>query len=238
MNEYRRVLILAGLILFASSCTIAGDTVMNDRNLSDFDRIHMKDSGNLILVQGSEESVIVETDEDALGDIVTSVRNRVLTLGYHQKSLLHRFRAPEPLNYHVSIVNLRGIEISGSGSIQAESIVAEELDMKINGSGSASIKVLTASDLDVRVNGSGEFDLTGGVKHQMINISGSGQYRAGSLLSETADVNIAGSGEVSVNAGKVLKVNVSGSGLVEYSGSPNVTVDIRGSGRAVSLDSN
>lgn len=238
MNTYSKIAMLVISIIFVSPCVLARDVVKIERSVGDFNKIHMMGTGNLILAQDSEASVLIEANKDASKEIQTSVRNGVLTLEYDPKTWRQIFRKSDSLTYYITAVELDGIEISGSGNFQAESIVTDQLTLIINGSGTATINAMTTDTINTHVNGSGTFSLAGRATHQEVDIRGSGEYRAGNLISDTADVRISGSGKVAVNANEVLKVKVSGSGLLEYTGSPKTTLDVSGSGKIVNTDTN
>jgi hypothetical protein len=119
-------------------------------------------------------------------------------------------RATEPIDYELTVEDLRALEVSGVGSVEAEGIDTDELAVAIGGSG------------DVKISGNAE--------RQDVDISGSGDYRALDLDSEEVKIDVGGSGSAVVNTSDALEAKVGGSGSVEYVGDPEVEQDVSGAG--------
>ncbi len=117
----------------------------------------------------------------------------------------------EPINYLLTVKDLRALKLSGSGSIDAEDISTDKLFTTTSGSGAV--------------------EISGGADRQEISVSGSGEYRAEDLQSKEAKIGVSGSGSAIVNASEVLDAKVSGSGSVEYVRDPTVKKEVSGSGR-------
>ena len=254
MNKTRRTILLTTLILATlvfSACGIkvirgSGDMVSESRNVSGFDRVSLSGSGEVIITQGGEESLSVETDDNIMQYVKTEVRGGTLYLEMDEQGAA--VLSPTRLTFTLSVKQLAGLsvsgsgdievddidtermalDISGSGDIQIDSLATEKLEMSIDGSGDVRVDSLSAEEVESRIGGSGEVNLAGEAPTQNVEISGSGQYRAGNLQSETIEISIGGSGDAVVWATGSLKADISGSGSVKYYGSP--TVDFSGSG--------
>ena len=120
----------------------------------------------------------------------------------------------QPIKYSVTVKDLTGVAVSGSGSVTMSKIATAALNTNISGSGS-----ITAS---------------GTADDQSLKISGSGRYQAEQLTSKTVKVDISGSGVASVRASDVLDIQMSGSGTLTYTGDPKqVTQQVSGSGKVI-----
>jgi hypothetical protein len=189
----------------------SGKIVSDTREVSDFSKIRLTGSGDVIITKGAKREVRVEADDNVIEDVRTDVGdNGTLTLGMKKGSWN---------NVHLKfiIVNptLEGVDISGSGSITVESdFDAKQMHSGISGSGSIRFK-------------SGKT-----AKHEL-RISGSGSVMADAIEADDVTVEISGSGSANVFAKKTLNARISGSGDVYYKGTPEITKSIRGSGSIV-----
>ena len=120
------------------------------------------------------------------------------------------YKSNTPVVYKLTVKNLKGIAMSGSGSI--------------NG------KALATDSMKIELSGSGEITTAGSTNHMEVVISGSGNVRGEGFKSKDARVEIDGSGSATVAASERLDVNINGSGNVEYIGDPMVSTSKHGSG--------
>lgn len=217
------------LVIALSGCNVvrgSGDIITETREVSGFDRVDLSGTGDVIITQGEAESLTIETDDNVMEHITSEVRGGTLYLGTEDFMNV----LPSRLVFTLGVEELTAADVSGSGSIKAESIEANSLDLGVSGSGSVEIDSLAADELKVSISGSGDVDLAGEVPEQEIDISGSGRYRAGDLLSENATVSVSGSGDVTIWATDSLDADVSGSGTIDYYGNPTVNTSTSGSG--------
>lgn len=235
-----RVLIIALTLLGASilaGCGLSsvrgsGEMITQTREVSGFDEVALSGFGEFLVTQGTSESLTVETDENLLQYIVTEVRDGKLYVEFERDTLLV---PTERITYRLSVVDLVGIESSGAGQFEVQSLDTPSLGITFSGAGRIVVDSLTADALSVETSGVGEIELAGVVGSQEITISGAGRYSAPDLMSDEASVRISGVGSVVVWAVDSLDVQISGGGKVEYYGSPEVMQDIEGGGNVQGL---
>jgi hypothetical protein len=184
-----------------------GNVASEPRDVSDFDEVELKGIGNLSIEQTGSESLTVEAEEEVLPKIRTEVDNNRLIIEPKPNTSIS---TSEPINYKLTVKDLNALKVSGSGTVDAESMDTDELAVGISGSG------------DVKIGGK--------AGSQDIKISGSGSYRAEDLESKEAKIEVGGSGSAIVNVSEELEAEVSGSGSVEYVGNPTVNQDVSGAG--------
>jgi hypothetical protein len=119
----------------------------------------------------------------------------------------------KPISYTLTMKDISGLALSGSGTISATK--------------------LTTAALRTTISGSGVITTGGSANNQDVEISGSGRYLADGLTSKTVKAEISGSGTASVVATELLDVKISGSGTLTYSGNPQVTQTLSGSGKLI-----
>ncbi len=186
----------------------------------------MEGSFDVTLVQGNEESVIVDAAPDVAALIVTKVEGGTLKI-YPDHKLKHSGKIAITVNFK----NLKSIDCSGAIEIKsAGALKFDELSFDASGACKANMEI-TATSLDVDISGAGTIIFTGRVPKVDLDISGAGKFMASALVAEDYEIDISGSGHAEVNATKVLDVEVSGAGKVKYSGDPKISKEISGTGQ-------
>lgn len=217
-----RSVALGILVAFAlTACSVgslgglrgSGNIVSETREIGGFGEVAVSGSARVFLTQGDTQSLVVEVDDNLLEHVRAEVEGSTLHLGF--TGTVGGFAPSESLTFHLTVRRIRGLELSGSGSIEAT-------DMNI-------------PRLAVDVSGSGKVRLTGKLEEQDIRLSGSGTYDGGNAETETISVRVSGSGNATVWATELLEARLSGSGRVSYYGQPRVSQDISGSGQVKSL---
>jgi hypothetical protein len=177
------------------------------RNVSGFDAVELRGVGNLSIEQTGSESLTVEAEEDVIPKLTTRVVNNRLIIGPESNTI----HTTGPINYKLTLKDLRSLEVMGSANIEAQGLRTDRLAVTISGAG------------NVRMDGKAD--------QQEINILGSGTYQAEDLQSKEVKINVAGSGSAIVNVSEQLDVGISGVGSVEYIGHPAVKQNVSGTGR-------
>lgn len=227
------VLIAASLACAVPSVGIrtikgSGNVVAEERDVSGFDSVALSEFGEVIITQGDEESLTVETDDNLMRYIETEVRGGTLELGFTDDDIL--LRPSKSIIFRLSVIDLTALDSSGAGKFEIDELDADRLEVTLSGAGDIRIDSLTATDLVVTVSGAGNIELAGQVKTQEVNLNALGNYVAPDLESQAATVRISGAGSASIWVHDTLDVVISGAGNVGYYGSPDVTQDISGVG--------
>lgn len=230
------LMILGALMMSACGITVvrgSGEVVTENRAVSNYDSVSFSCTGDLVITQGDTEGLIVEAEKDLMKYIRTFVRGRTLHIYLDPASML--FSHPQkPMRFQVAMKSVKGLDLSGSGTIYAEKVTTDDLDIDISGSGQTTIDDLTANSLSLDISGSGKSRMKGTVDRETIEISGSGTVNHEDLASKDVKVDVSGSGETFVNTSDTLDIDISGSGDVTYTGIPKVRQHISGSGDIIS----
>ncbi len=200
------------------------------RPVANFNRIALSGYGEIILTQGEAESLTIETEPETLEKLRSEVRDGTLVLEF-TNWWNWIFSSKPPIKYYISVRQLEGVTISGSGSLQCGGLKTDALRLLTSGSAQIDIEPLEARHVDIRVSGSAKGGIAGMTDGLEIHISGSAKILAPELKAKNAEVHISGSGDVVLNAAESLDVHISGSGSVRYFGQPRLTQHISGSGR-------
>ncbi len=224
-------IILMTILIFAGTGILFGQT-SQIRNVSAFTEISLKIGANVHLKQGNSQSVEAKGKEGTLNRLITDVNDRKLVIRYPSDTWFSNWN-PGPVDIFVTIPQIDGLTISGSGSIVSEEkIDSRIMNLLVSGSGDIKLDELNAEKVSIMLSGSGNVQLSGnGTAAELTaTISGSGSVKAGDFETNDVNVKIGGSGNCRVNAVKNLIVKLAGSGNVIYKGDPLVDTAILGTG--------
>jgi hypothetical protein len=197
-------------ILALTSCSIVttpGSTRTETRTVSGFSKVELQGSGDLTIDQTGSESLTIEAGDEVMPNLTSDVVGDTLVLGTKRGVVLG---PGSRISYHLSVKDLNGLTVSGSGEVTAPKITTDALTSDISGSGTITVG--------------------GSAPQHHLTISGSGTYQAGDLASKNAHADISGSGKAVVSVSDTLDVTIAGSGSLTYSGDASLHKDISGSG--------
>ena len=211
--RWRRALALlaVGSVVTACSATAgSGQLATQSRQVSGFTSVELTGVGELSIDQTGTESLTVSAEDNLLPLLTSRVEGDTLILGKKPNT---RIVTSKPITYTLTMKDITGLAVSGSGTINAPK--------------------LTTAALRIEISGSGVITTAGNVDDQSLEISGSGRYLADGLTSKTTTAEISGSGTGNVVASNALDVKISGSGTLTYSGNPQVSQTVSGSGKLI-----
>ncbi|MGE0587489.1 MAG: head GIN domain-containing protein [Cyclobacteriaceae bacterium] len=224
------------------------------RDVPRFRKISYRTPGKLYVRQGSPQKVVLEGNSETLQDIETIVKDDRLIIGNEDYNDWFSWRNNDRdrINVYITVENLNGLSVSGSGDLYGETIIkSDEMDLRVSGSGSMELEVDISGDLTADVSGSGDLRVKGNCRDLSSRVSGSGKVYIANEIRGRAKFGLSGSGKVlaagraeSVQAsisgsGKVLAadlvtescdVTISGSGDVEINVKKELDAKITGSG--------
>jgi len=204
-----------------------GTVVTESREVASFDRITLAGEGSVIITEGTEASLSIETDDNLLAYIETTVGNGTLTIATESGIDID---PTEGVVYRVTTPRLAGLTLTGAGSFQMAEHEAERFSVSLSGAGDIDVDRLIADELAVTISGAGSVTVAGEVAHQDITIPGSGSYFAVDLRSRSAAVTTSGVGSATVWVTDELDAELTGVGSIDYYGSPRVTESVSGVG--------
>jgi len=177
------------------------------RHVSDCRGINLRYAGNVFLTQDTEQSILIEADDNIIDQVVAQADNGILDVGLPGKS-----NSDMTIKIYVSLKTIENLSIEGAGNITAQNHFAcDGLTCLINGSGNITIEG-SGSSLDCTINGAGNIDAFG---FQVNNC--------------VARVN--GAGNCLVDVTQNLDASITGVGNITYGGNPQVKSSITGIGR-------
>ena len=198
----------------------SGDLASDVRDVAGFDRILLAGEGTVVVTPGGVESLEVETDDNLLPYIETSVEDGRLEIRTEPGIDI----APsQKISYRVGATNLAGLELSGAGSIRIGDWETDHASVLLSGVGDISIDGLAATSLEVEHVGVGTITVSGGVETQTVLAAGVGEYMGAELRSRVASVQARDTGAATVWVTDELDIVASPQGAVSYYGPADVT---------------
>jgi len=224
-----KTLILAVALVAVNSIAFA-DT--EDRHLTGFNAVSVSGSFDVIITQGSTESVKVDAPSEVIGRIITEVEGGVLKIYTKRDSNFNwSWGNNKKMIIYVSIKDVNAISLAGSGDVYfKDGIKANSLKLKLTGSGDVSGKIDVRS-VETSISGSGDITVSGRAETSAVSVVGSGDFTGQNLVTNTTSVRVAGSGDARVNASEKIEASVVGSGDIHYTGgAKNISSSKAGSG--------
>jgi hypothetical protein len=219
------------IVINAKSVKGSGNIIAQERKVGEFNKVHLKGSGNVFLTPGAKQSLEINTDDNIMPHIETDVSDDKLTISHGK----HHLR-PTIFEVFITVKNLEDVSISGSGDVRGKDrFVADAFYAEISGSGDLDLEIETGR-LESKISGSGAIHLSGKAEDYTVSISGSGEINAFDVQAKTVSVKISGSGNCRIYATESLDAKISGSGDVYYKGRPQINTQISGSGSVISRD--
>lgn len=203
------------------------------RKVEPFTEISLPIGAKVYLKQGEKQNLKIEAKSSTLDDLITEVKNGKLIIRFTNKDFgWSSFKSGE-ITIYVTIPEINGLSVSGSGDIIAEDeIKTKNMDMAVSGSGNIRLSDLSAEHVKSAISGSGNIFLAGKTAAQELSVavSGSGNFKGLDYSADDVLIKVSGSGKVGIGANKKLDVHVSGSGNVTYKGNPQINQSVSGSG--------
>jgi hypothetical protein len=209
----------------------SGTIVSEARTVAGFDQITLAGEGTVIVTTGHDPSLTIETDDNLLSHIETTVRNGVLEIATEPGTNID---PSDSVVYRVAATDITGLTLTGAGSFRLGECETEAFSVVLAGAGDVEIERLVADNLDVDIPGVGSVTVAGKVVSQEVNLPGAGDYRGENLESSEATVTASGVGSATVWVTTDLEATVSGVGSIDYFGSPHVTQSVSGIGAVTS----
>jgi RNA polymerase sigma factor (sigma-70 family) len=181
--------------------------------LTGFSVISLTGAGRVTVKQTGKEAVSVKGDKALAEKSIAKVEKDTLVLVGASSDPFGaggKKEAAGVVEFVVEVKELRGLILTGAGSMD--------------------VKQLKTKELTVNVSGSGDLSLAGKADALQVTVTGAGNVLAGELTTGRTTIQHLGNGKAVVNATKQLEVSIIGNGSVEYLGSPQVRKSVLGLG--------
>jgi Putative auto-transporter adhesin, head GIN domain len=236
--RFLSIILLSVLVITACSDTYLnpmlvdgnGDVKNQVRTIeTNFTAIELQSSFEVILSTDITDNVVVEAESNLLPYIQTIVSGNKLFISSSDAT---RLNPQHKIKIYAPSAGIANINVTGSGSVSADSLNSETMYLYVSGSGSISAPVYAVA-LTTDVSGSGEIEIRGRCRQSDFTNSGSGNIKAFLLSHDESNCELSSSGNIFISAWNKLNAVVTGSGSVYYKGTPSVSANITGSGKII-----
>jgi hypothetical protein len=225
------------IAMLLSACGMAvvpgsGKVVSEARDVGGYSQVVFSAPGELTIVQNGEEGLVIETDDNFLQYIKTSVRGDALYI-YVEPDVINLYPS-RSIQYTLDADTLTHVILNGSGDIRAGGLIASNLDFDLNGSGDILVGDVKSQTTALDLDGSGELRFSSLMTGQFaVSLDGSGDIAMKEVVAKTANFEIDGSGSLVMTdiIANTLNMKVNGSGDSMLSGEvSHQAIAIHGSG--------
>lgn len=183
---------------------------------------------NVVITSGEEFAINVEGTAEA--------RERMRFALDGDSIAIHRegndWQEGETATINVTMPAPESLVMAGSGMISTDGM-ASDAAITIAGSGTITAQAIDAESLEVTVAGSGTVAASGNTDVLELTIAGSGSADMADLEADRAEVSVAGSGDATFASNGSVEASLVGSGTVRVRGSAECEASTIGSGRLI-----
>lgn len=188
----------------------SGRIVSQDRIVKECSGLNIQYAGDVNLLQGEEQSIRVEADDNIISNILTYADGDILTVGIDKGSYSNI-----KVKIYVTLKSINQIAIQGAGNVTVQNSI-------------------TGNQLVCSINGAGDIYLNGNAEGLTCGINGAGNINAFNFPVKMCNATIKGTGNCSVNVSDNLEAAISGVGNIIYDGNPiKVKSTISGIGKII-----
>ncbi len=196
----------------------SGPVSKQERSVENFKAIKIGGAAEIILMQGKEQSVVVETNANIQDRVEVNVSNNTLAVK------LNNIKKYDVLKLYVTAVKIERIQLSGAAELRAADTISGG-NLQLVASGASDIEMLVDyNNIVTKASGASVVRLDGKSASHTIEVSGASEVKAKSLLTTTTIVKASGASSCFVNAKTNLTYQVSGASDVSYVGKPQTVI--------------
>ncbi|HSB01952.1 MAG TPA: DUF2807 domain-containing protein, partial [Anaerolineales bacterium] len=124
----------------------SGNIVTETRDVGSFHAIDVSYPAQVLVKQGTKESVKIQADDNLLPELRTQVKNGVLEISYKRQNT--RYVNPtKPVNITIVVKELDDIEFNSAGELVINDLESDALDVSLSGAGNLELNNIQVKDL-------------------------------------------------------------------------------------------
>lgn len=234
MKTSIKVLGLSIIIATLMSCTYSGikgskNVIKQKRELTEnIEKVKVSTGIDLILTQGSKNSLEVEADDNIVDILKTEVKGDQLNI-YFEKNV----RNVKSRKVYLTIPSLKSLKTTSGASVECKDGFSGE-DIAINASSGSNIDIsLNYKHVDCSSSSGSDIDIVGECDNVNLNASSGSDIEAKKLSSNIADVNASSGSDITVLVKQKITANASSGGDIDYYGNPSEKNISKSSGGSV-----
>lgn len=232
MHSFLKTGIALSIILCFSACHIntvspePGNLTTTTRPVSGFTGLRIEDGIQATLMQGTTESVQIETREGYQPYFLTEVTNGILRIYIDRRLNDNKVKERRAV---VTLKSFNSLTTSGGARVTStDTFSPGTLSISVSGGGFVGLP-LTTDALALSSSGGSEISLTGTARTVSVSqLSGGSTLRLANLTSTACTLDASGGSTAEVNVSQELAVTASGGSTIRYQGTPRITQKLSG----------
>ena len=189
-------------------------------DVDNFDAVKVDGARTLVLTQGDNFSVEVETDSNIQDYVTIEVKNNTLYFGFNTKKI----KKYEVLKFYVTAPNYKQIKASGASVIKSNGTLSGD-NLLIAASGASDLNLeVDYKNIITKVSGASDVTLSGSTSSSIVDCSGASEFHGKNLTTTSSVINASGASTCYVNSNAHLTYEVSGASEVKYVSTPQTVV--------------
>lgn len=201
-----------------------GNFIKEDRQVSSFTKLEIGGAFKVYLSQGDQEKLVIEADDDEIGEIITEVIGNKLKIST-KSGWGNRFHE---MTIYLTFKDLEYIDFSGAVDVVSkEPLSFNDLTMDVSGAADLDLE-FTADRFEAEYSGASEIDFRGSCKSGYIELSGASDFDASEMEFSDLKVEVSGASDARVWASETLDIDASGASSIRYKGNPKISIDESG----------
>jgi hypothetical protein len=215
MNTIRMVLLATTLLIPAAALAAS-----ESRNLTGFTSVSIADGIDLQVTIGDKYNVVVSTQRNKPGDVLTTLRGNELRI--ERRSWRWWSWGRSDYRVQVTLPVLEAITASG-GSVVRGAAVMDGKDLRLSASGGSDVTFeLRARELHLSASGGADIEVSGQAERAQVSASGGADIDSSHLVAGEVAASASGGADVHVHATRTLSAVASGGSDIRYRGHPVV----------------
>src|SRR5215216_956266 len=158
----------------------SGNVVTETRAVSNFRAIEIEYPAQVLVKQGSQESLKIEAEDNLLPNLKTQVKNGTLEIFYKRENGKH-VNPTKTVTITIVVKDLADVAFTSAGNLVIDNLKTNALDVSLSGAGDIKLNKVTMKGLAVSLSGAGSMSASGTADNLDLNISGFGAFKGGAL---------------------------------------------------------
>lgn len=186
------------------------------RNVSSFSSINVCCGIEVVLAQGSSESVTVEANPDDISYVKTDVKGKTLNIGFDNNRKNRRGK----VKVRVTAGNLDKLEANSSGKIEGtNTITAGDIKLNVNSSGKINLD-LEAKNVKCDGNSAGSMKISGKADYVKVSNNSASSINLQGLKAVRAEASSNSGASIDITVSDQIKAHANSGATVRYYGNP------------------
>lgn len=254
-----RLSLISALLLFTTTSCLDniicidgnGRIATESRTATEITEIVNTTQVDVVYLKADSVSINITAESNLMDHIVTSFSGGRLEIKTEPRNTCFDYTVRPVIT--VTSPQLNSMDLTGSGSLEADTLSGSTVEIRSTGSGNMSTGYVNSDDLFITLTGSGdlsvtsatciesEFTLTGSGNLEIsgnadkgsMRVTGSGDVKASGYVITASTQTITGSGNIYTTVVNTLTAVLSGSGNIYVRGNPTINQTTTGSGRVI-----